>query len=57
MYHAGASASPSSFYRTLFQERDSVIVFDEADSFLKNDEIVMMLKPINKTSYRLSKVA
>jgi len=50
MYHAGASASPSSFYRTLFQERDKVIVFDEADSFLKNDEIIMMLKPILDTS-------
>lgn len=49
-YHSGAKAAPFSFYKTLFQERDKVIVFDEADSLLKNDDIVMMLKPILDTS-------
>lgn len=49
-YHAGAKISSYSFYRTLFLERDKIIVFDEADSLLKHDEIVMMLKPILDTS-------
>jgi hypothetical protein len=49
-YHAGTKAAPFSFYRTLFQERDKIIVFDEADSLLKNNDIVMMLKPILDTS-------
>lgn len=49
-YHSGAKAAPFSFYRTLFQERDKIIVFDEADSLLKNPDIVMMLKPILDTS-------
>lgn len=48
-YHAGTKAAPFSFYRTLFQERDKVIVFDEADSILKNPDIIMMLKPILDT--------
>ena len=49
-YHSGAKAAPFAFYKTLFQERDKVIVFDEADSLLKNPDIVMMLKPILDTS-------
>lgn len=49
-YHSGTKAAPFSFYKTLFQERDKVIVFDEADSLLKNQDIVMMLKPILDTS-------
>lgn len=49
-YHSGTKAAPFSFFRTLFQERDKVIVFDEADSLLKNPDIVMMLKPILDTS-------
>lgn len=49
-YHSGTKAAPFSFYRTLFQERDKIIVFDEADSLLKNPDIVMMLKPILDTS-------
>lgn len=49
-YHSGTKAAPFSFYKTLFQERDKIIVFDEADSILKNDDIVMMLKPILDTS-------
>jgi len=49
-YHSGTKAAPFSFYKTLFQERDKVIVFDEADSLLKNPDIVMMLKPILDTS-------
>lgn len=49
-YHSGTKAAPFSLYQTLFQERDKIIVFDEADSLLKNPEIVMMLKPILDTS-------
>ncbi len=49
-YHSGTKAAPFSFYQTLFQERDKVIVFDEADSLLKNPDIIMMLKPILDTS-------
>jgi len=49
-YHSGTKAAPFAFYRTLFQERDKIIVFDEADSLLKNNDIVMMLKPILDTS-------
>jgi hypothetical protein len=49
-YHSGTKAAPYSFYKTLFQERDKVIVFDEADSVLKHKDIIMMLKPILDTS-------
>lgn len=49
-YHSGTKAAPFAFYKTLFQERDKIIVFDEADSLLKNPDIVMMLKPILDTS-------
>jgi len=49
-YHSGTKASPLAFYRTLFMERDKIIVFDEADAVLKHSEIVMMLKPIIDTS-------
>lgn len=49
-YHSGTKAAPFSFYKTLFQERDKIIVFDEADSILKNPDIIMMLKPILDTS-------
>ena len=49
-YHSGTKAAPFSFYKTLFQERDKIIVFDEADSLLKNPDIIMMLKPILDTS-------
>jgi hypothetical protein len=49
-YHSGTKASPLSFYKTLFEERDKIIVFDEADALLKHSEIVMMLKPILDTS-------
>lgn len=49
-YHSGTKAAPFSFYKVLFQERDKVIVFDEADSLLKNKDIQMMLKPILDTS-------
>ena len=38
-------------------ERDKIIVFDEADSFLKNDEIIMLLKPINNNNVSIMKVA
>ena len=49
-YHSGTKAAPYSFYSTLFRERDKIIVFDEADSLLKNPDIIMMLKPILDTS-------
>lgn len=49
-YHSGTKAAPFSFYKTLFQERNKIIVFDESDSLLKNDDIIMMLKPILDTS-------
>jgi len=49
-YHSGTKAAPFSFFSTLFQERNKIIVFDEADSVLKNDDIIMMLKPILDTS-------
>lgn len=41
-YHSGTKAAPFSFYKTLFSERDKIIVFDEADSILKNPDIIMM---------------
>ena len=49
-YHSGTKAAPFSFYKTLFSERDKIIVFDEADSVLKHKDIQMMLKPILDTS-------
>lgn len=44
-YHSGMKVSANAFYKTIYTERDRCVVLDEADSFLKNDEIVMMLKP------------
>lgn len=49
-YHSGMKASPVSFYMKTFEERESIIVWDEADSLLLNDDIVMMLKPALDTS-------
>jgi len=49
-YHSGSKIAPKSFYDTLFRERDKIIVWDEADSLLKNDTIIMMMKPILDTS-------
>jgi len=49
-YHSGAKAAPFSFYKTMFMERNAVVVWDEADSLLKNDDIIMMLKPALDTS-------
>lgn len=49
-YHSGMKASPVSFYIKTFEERESIIVWDEADSLLLNDDIVMMLKPALDTS-------
>lgn len=42
--HTGMKASPLTFYKTVFQERDKIIVLDEADNILKNQEIIIMLK-------------
>lgn len=49
-YHSGAKVSPRSFYATIYRERDKCVVLDEADSFLLNDDIIMMLKPALDTS-------
>ena len=49
-YHSGMKASAVSFYIKTFEERNGIIVWDEADSLLKNDDIVMMLKPALDTS-------
>ncbi len=49
-YHSGTKAAPFSFYKTTFSERDKIIVWDEADSLLKNKDIIMMLKPGLDTS-------
>ena len=49
-YHSGAKAAPFSFYKTMFIERDKIVVWDEADSLLKNPDIIMMLKPALDTS-------
>ena len=49
-YHSGMKASPVSFYMKTFEERKAIIVWDEADSLLTNDDIIMMLKPALDTS-------
>ena len=49
-YHSGMKASPVSFYMKTFEERKSIIVWDEADSLLTSDDISMMLKPALDTS-------
>lgn len=49
-YHSGMKASAVSFYMKTFEERKSLIVWDEADSLLTNDDIIMMLKPALDTS-------
>jgi len=50
VYHSGTKASSTALYANLFTDRDKIIVFDEADSLLKNNDIIMMLKPILDTS-------
>ena len=49
-YHSGAKISPRSFYSAVFRERDMLQVWDEADSILKQDDTIMMLKPALDTS-------
>lgn len=49
-YHSGMKTTPFSIYRTIFQERFKTIVFDEADSMLKNPDIIVQLKPALDTS-------
>ena len=49
-YHSGAKISPRSFYSAVFRERDILQVWDEADSILKQDDTIMMLKPALDTS-------
>lgn len=49
-YHSGMKTTPFTIYKTIFQERDLTIVFDEADDMLKNQDIVVQLKPCLDTS-------
>lgn len=49
-YHSGAKIAPRAYYSTVFRERDVLQVWDEADDILKNDDIIMMLKPALDTS-------
>ena len=49
-YHSGAKISPRSFYSAVFRERDVLQVWDEADSILKQEDTIMMLKPALDTS-------
>lgn len=49
-YHSGMKTTPFQFYKTVFTERFSTIVFDEADDILKNPDIIVMLKPLLDTS-------
>ena len=42
--------APFALYKTMFRERKEVIVFDEADSILKNPDMVVQLKAALDTS-------
>ena len=49
-YHGAMQVTPNSFFQTVFNERNKVICFDEADAILGNPDIVVMLKPLLDTS-------
>ncbi len=49
-YHSGMKITPFTIYKTLFQERYGIVVFDEADDILTNPDIVVQLKPVLDTS-------
>lgn len=49
-YHSGLKVSPQRFYAEVFAGRKDINVFDEADDILKNDDIIVMLKPILDTT-------
>lgn len=49
-YHGAMQVTPNSFFSTVFNERNKVICFDEADAILGNSDIVVMLKPLLDTS-------
>lgn len=49
-YHSGMKITPFTIYKTVFQERNATIVFDEADDILTNSDIVVQLKPVLDTS-------
>ena len=49
-YHGAMQVTPNSFFSTVFNERNKVICFDEADAILTNSDIVVMLKPLLDTS-------
>lgn len=49
-YHGAMQVTPNSFFQTVFNERNKVICFDEADAILSNSDIVVMLKPLLDTS-------
>ena len=49
-YHGAMNATPNSFFSTVFNERNKVICFDEADPILKDKDIIVMLKPLLDTA-------
>lgn len=50
VYHGAMSVTPNSFFSTVFNERNRIICFDEADAILGDKDIVVMLKPLLDTS-------
>lgn len=48
--HKAMKIAPFALYKTMFRERKEVIVFDEADSILKNPDMVVQLKAALDTS-------
>lgn len=48
--HGAMQVTPNSFFKTIFEERNRVICFDEADAILGDKDIVVMLKPLLDTS-------
>lgn len=51
-------STPKSMYRTLYENRDRIVVFDDCDSVLKNDTAVNLLKgaldttPVRRISWK-----
>ena len=48
--HGAMQVTPNSFFKTIFEERNRVVCFDEADAILSDKDIVVMLKPLLDTS-------
>lgn len=47
---SGKATSAAAFYDELFYARDKIFMCDEADSILKDKELIVMLKPVLDTS-------